>query len=285
MRNTTLITLLLALAVLPACRKDMPAGPEPPAGPIRFERSIGTDSVTVQAVIEQPANDTADVMLVFHGTVQFDSLILDAAYSALDGFKGLLDNDSMLLISVAYPEENLLFGDNLRHCEAALLWVREKTAAELGMTLGKVFLAGHSQGGYLVTRLNTLHPSDGVIANAPGPLNLVYRCQLEESGQIPSGITCTRLRQAFGTTQQNPDAYMERSLLPYTNGYRSDILFVQGLADSPIQMYSWPGFRQKVEACSDCQELRFLELPGLGHPSLFNSALARQEFQAFLKRG
>jgi len=272
----------LAVLLLPACRKPMEGEPVPD-GPYRITRSIGTDSVSVQAIIDRPANDTADALLVFHGTVQFDSLILEAAQNTLDGFMNILDREDMLVISVAYPEEDLLFGDNIRHCEAALLWTREKAEKELGITLGRVFLAGHSQGGYLVTRLNTMHPTDGVVANAPGPLNLVYRCQLEESGQIPSGITCSRLRATYGTTAQNPDAYFRRSLLHFTAGHRTDILFVQGLADSPIQMYSWPAFRQQMEACTDCAGREFLELPGLGHQSLFQSAQGRLAFNEFLK--
>ena len=272
----------LAVLLLPACRKPMEGEPVPD-GPYRITRSIGTDSVSVQAIIDRPANDTADALLVFHGTVQFDSLILEAAQNTLDGFMNILDREDMLVISVAYPEEGLLFGDNIRHCEAALLWTREKAEKELGIMLGRVFLAGHSQGGYLVTRLNTMHPTDGVVANAPGPLNLVYRCQLEESGQIPSGITCSRLRAEYGTTAQNPDAYFMRSLLHFATGHRTDILFVQGLADSPIQMYSWPAFRQQMEACTDCAGREFLELPGLGHQSLFQSAQGRLAFNEFLK--
>lgn len=46
----------------------------------------------------------------------------------------------------------------------------------------------------MVTRLNTMHQTNGVIANAPGPINLVYRCQLEENGQIQSSAVCTKLK-------------------------------------------------------------------------------------------
>lgn len=230
----------------------------------------------------KPENDTLDVLMVFHGTVQYDSLILAAAQNALDGFSAILDREDMLLVSVAYPEEGLLFGDNILHAEAALLWIQEQAEQELGITIGKVFLAGHSQGGYLVTRLSTMYAVDGVIANGPGPLNLVYRCQLEENGQLPPGITCSLLSDTYGTTQDDPDAYAERSLLNFTSGHLAPILFVQGLQDSPIQMYSWPTFRQQLEACSDCQELTFLELPGLGHQALFNSPIAKEAFNTFI---
>jgi len=190
----------------------------------------------------------------------------------------------MLIVSVAYPEENLLFGDNIQHCEAALLWVKNHAARELGLTLNKIFLAGHSQGGYQVTRLNTMRQTDGVIANAPGPLNLVFRCQLEENGQIPNEMECTMLNNEYGPTSENPEAYFERSLLNFTGGYKSDILFVQGMQDGPIHMHSWPQFKQNVEECADCQNNHFLELEGFGHTALFQSAEARIAFNNFINR-
>jgi hypothetical protein len=60
------------------------------------------------------------------------------------------------------------------------------------------------------------------------------------------------------------------------------LLTLQGMADSPIQLRSWPMFREQLEACTDCQPRAFLELPGLGHPALFQSAEAREAFNAFL---
>lgn len=78
----------------------------------------------------------------------------------------------------------------------------------------------------MVTRPNTMHATDGVVSNAPGPLNLVFRCGLEENGQVAPGAVCTLLRQAYWTTTANPSACMARSLLSFTEGYKSDILFI-----------------------------------------------------------
>lgn len=280
---------VFAVALMSGCRKEEAPASTPDdgggsagTGAYTITRTVGTDSVSVEAIIDKPLNDTLDALLLFHGTVAYDSLILDAAQNTLDAFAAILDREDMLLVSVAYPEEGLLFGDNIQHAEAALLWLRDHAEQELGITLNKIFLAGHSQGGYIVTRLNTMHAVDAVIANAPGPLNLVYRCELEESGQLPPGQVCGLLYQAYGSTQADPDAYMERSLLNFTGAHLSDILFVQGLSDSPIQMYSWPTFRSQLEACADCQERSFLELPGLGHQALFNSPIAIQAFNDFI---
>jgi hypothetical protein len=43
---------------------------------------------------------------------------------------------------VVYPEENLLMGDNLRHCEAALMWLKNNASSELQIEIGKIFLGG-----------------------------------------------------------------------------------------------------------------------------------------------
>ncbi|WP_187657928.1 hypothetical protein [Flavobacterium macrobrachii] len=248
----------------------------------RTTRNIQNDGISVTVIIDQPNLKNVDVLMVFHGTVSSDQDILTAANTTLDKFKGILDRNDMMLISVAYPQENVLLGDSILQAEAALLWLKNTANQELGITIGKIFLAGHSQGGYMVTRLNTLHQTNGVIANAPGPLNLVYRCQLEENGQVQQSAVCTRLKNVYGLTSENSDAYFERSLLNFTNGFKSDILFVQGLNDSPIQMYSWPIFKQEVFNCTDCQSRQFVEILGGEHGSLFDSVQGKSAFNSFI---
>ena len=237
--------LFAALFWMIACTKSTP-----PDKAYRVVRNISYNGVSVNVVIDKPKNDTVDVLVVYHGTVTFDSKILEAAQNTLDGFKRILTRSDMMIVSVAYPEENLLMGDNIVQAEAALLWVKNKAQQDLGITTRKVFIAGHSQGGYLVTRLNTLHATNGVIANGPGPLNLVYRCQQEELGLIGVSIACTGLKSRYGPPGTNPTPYNERSLLNFTNRHLSDILFVQGMQDSPIQLYSWPTFKQSINACT-----------------------------------
>lgn len=248
----------------------------------RMTKNITYNNISVDVVIDKPAANEVDVLIVYHGTVLFDNKILEAANTTLDNFKRILNRSDLMIVSVAYPEENLLMGDNILQSEAALLWVKHLAGEELGVTVKKIFLAGHSQGGYLVTRLNTMHATNGVIANGPGPLNLVYRCQLEENGAIPSGITCTLLKNTYGTTTANAAAYHERSLLNFTDGFKSDILFVQGMEDSPIQMYSWPIFKQEVLNCTNCQTSEFLEVNGYGHTALFNSIEAKNALNTFI---
>jgi hypothetical protein len=126
-----------------------------------------------------------------------------------------------------------------------------------------------------------MHQTNGVIANSPGPLNLVYRCELEENGQAQPSTACLKLKNVYGLTTVNSNAYFEQSLLNFTSGFKSDILFVQGLDDSSIQLYSWPSFKQEVLNCTTCQNSQFVEIPG-GHTALFENTLAKTEFNNFI---
>jgi len=252
--------------------------------PLRETRAIEVGDVRVDVVIARPAVTEVDALIVLHGTTGRNDQALPAAERTLDEFSALLDRQDVMLVSVVYLEEGRLMGDAVRDGEAALLWVRDEAPRALDVTIRRVFLAGHSQGGYLVTRLNTMHTVDGVIANAPGPLDLVYRCGLEERGEIEASATCGLLRRRFGPTTVAPEAYASRSLLRFTRGHRANLLVVQGMADSPIQMRSWPMFKADLEACEDCQRREFVELPGFEHPALFNSTEARAAFNAFLDR-
>ncbi len=270
--------LYIPLVILFACKTNIQV--ESPSSTI-LTKNITYNNIKVDVIIDKPAITNLDVLIVFHGTVQNDSEILTAANTALNNFKSILDKKNMMIVSVAHPQENILFGDNILQAEAALLWVKNRANQELGITVGKVFLAGHSQGGYLVTRLNRLHQTNGVIANAPGPLNLVYRCELEENGQVQSSSTCLKLKNVYGLTTANSSSYFERSLLNFTDGFKSDILFIQGQDDSPIQMYSWPSFKQKVLSCTNCQKSQFIDIPG-GHTALFTNTSAKTEFNNFI---
>jgi len=272
--------LILLSVIIFSCNKDNIADTPIPTA-YRQTKTISYNSVSVDVIIDKPAINDLDVLLLFHGSVTSDSEILTAANNTLDKFKGILNRNDMMIVSVAYPQEYVLLGENIVKCEATLLWLKNKAGQELGITVRKIFLGGHSQGGYMVTRLNTMHQTNGVIANAPGPLNLVYRCQLEENGQIQPSAACTKLKNVYGTTS-NPNPYFQRSLLNFTNGFKSDILFVQGLSDSPIQLYSWPTFKQDVLSCSNCKKNQFIEITDGGHGSLFESPIGKSEFNNFL---
>ena len=278
MRILFLLTILFI-----SCDKENKAGqPSPNPSSYRITRTISYNNINVDVIIDKPALNDVDVLITYHGTVQSDNNIISAAENTLNQFKNILNRKDMMMVSVAHPQLKILFGDNITQAEAALLWVKNKADQALGIRVKKIFLAGHSQGGYLVTRLNTMHQTNGVIANAPGPLNLVFRCQLEENGQTSQSYVCDTLRKVYGTTSSNSNAYYQRSLLNFTNGFKSDILFVQGLDDMAIQMYSWPTFKQDVLSCTNCKDRQFVEVAGAGHGALFVSQSAKTAFNNFI---
>jgi hypothetical protein len=252
--------------------------------PAQEVRRVTYNNASVDIVIDKPANFFVDVLIAYPGTVASDDQILPAARNIVTRVKEITNRTDMMIIGVAYPQENLLLGDGIAQAEAALLWVKQNSRKALRRKIRKIFLIGHSQGGYMVTRLNTMHATDGVISNAPGPLNLVFRCGLEENGQAPPGAVCGLLRQTYGTTVNNPSAYMARSLLNFTEGHLSDILHVQGLQDSPIQMASWPTFKQQLLNCTNCQSRQFVEIANGGHTSLFESPVAIDAYNSFINR-
>ena len=274
--------LIVIFVIFYSCKSQEPVISNKPIA-YRQSKTINYNQKEIEIIVDKPASDVVDVLMVFHGTVLSDSNLGEAANTTLDSFKALLDSTTMMIVSVVYPQEKILLGDNVQLCESALLWLKYNASSELGIKINKIFLAGHSQGAYVATRLNTMHQTNGVIANAPGPLNLVYRCKLEEDGKIKSGVECTKLRQEYGSTTDNPDAYFQMSLMNFTNGFKSDILFVQGLDDSPIQLYSWPPFKQEVLNCTNCSKRQFVEVPQKGHGSLFQDPNAQKEFNLFLK--
>ncbi len=267
----------------PGSTSRPPDAPEPASGG-RAWHTARAGEVEVQVLVERPSLATVDALLVYHGTVGRDALVPGATERTLDAFQRLLDRPDVMLVSVAYPEEGRPFGDNLREAEAAMLWVRDAAPAELGITVRRIYLAGHSQGGSLVVRLNATHAVDGVIANAPGPLDLVYRCGLEARGEAPRSVACAGLTARFGAPTVAPEAYVARSLLHVTTGQRSNLLVIQGMDDSPIQLHTWPIFRAQLEACEACRSVEFLELPGFGHTALFESPEAGAAFRSFLRR-
>jgi len=250
---------------------------------------INYNGVKVAAVVDYPKSKEVDVLLAFHGTAMFDSRIVEAAKTMLDNTKKIIKKDNVLIISVAYPEEGILFGDNIKQAEAALLWTKNNASKELGVKINKIYLFGHSQGGYLVTRLNTMHQTDGVIANGVGPIDLAIWCNLVETGKMAdenggnekAGV-CSLLKKEYGSVLDNPAPYTDRSLISFASGFKSRIIFVQGMQDKKIQMMQWPTFKQKVSQCTNCAPHRFLEVPGVGHGAVFQNDKAIQIVNNFL---
>ena len=191
--------------------------------------TVGSTSYPVMGELYVPtslSSSSIDVLVVYHGTLPEggNSTIRQASETAIGGFlntNGLNIRDK-IIFSVAYPQDHIsssrqydlvgledeefLFGDNLPYARAALLWVKNSlngfmSSNGISKTIDDVYIFGHSQGGALVSKLNTLETTTGVIANAPGPIQFDQTC-----AAFPSNTSCAKIRAAVGPEdlERNP---------------------------------------------------------------------------------
>ncbi|NBT16791.1 MAG: hypothetical protein EBS95_10715, partial [Chitinophagia bacterium] len=97
----SLIGLFLLLALFSACKKRANSSQKTPTdSAYQRTKTLVDDSFPVDVIIDKPQGASFDVLMVFHGTVTYDSLILGAAQNTLDGFKRILDRKDMMIVSV-----------------------------------------------------------------------------------------------------------------------------------------------------------------------------------------
>ena len=90
-------------------------------------------------------------------------------------------------------------GDNLPYARAAVGWVQNSLNAYIASqggtkTINDVYLFGHSQGGKLVAKINTLDTGiAGVISNAPGPIQFDQTCSTASNN-----YTCDKVAAIHG---------------------------------------------------------------------------------------
>jgi hypothetical protein len=258
----------------------------------------------VRGWLHTPASSTADVVILMHGTIESTGVTpMDAAQNflslATDATK--LNMGHFILFSCAYPQDSipgwsqeqanatypgldlstLFLGDNIVYAEAALEWTlaTDGLAAYLSRQTGvvpkptgKVSMFGHSQGGYLVHRLNTMVSITGrVVSNAPGPIDLLPVCAASESS-INKQKQCEKLRTAFGSTDANPAAYNSRSLKSFMTGLKAPIFYTQGLDDTDWQVGIMQTITQpSIQACTGCNSALFKYYCSVGHTTFADS--------------
>ena len=171
-----------------------------------------------------------DVIVAFHGTLSDDDPD-PAVVATQDGIgeqaasflTNVLTNTNTLnlvdkiIFSVAYPQDHIsnvrqynlsgvgkedplfLMGRNLPYARAAVNWAINSLdafiAAQGGSaTIGNVYLLGHSQGGKLVAKVNTLETGiTGVVANSPGPIQFDQTCTAD-----PTLDSCAKVAVIHG---------------------------------------------------------------------------------------
>ena len=105
------LIFLLSIIYFSSCAKEN--NTQQSIDAYRVTQTISYNNVRCDVVIDKPALNEVDVLLVFHGTVLYDVNLMTVANTTLDKFKSILDRDDMMIVSVAYPQENVLFGDSI----------------------------------------------------------------------------------------------------------------------------------------------------------------------------
>jgi hypothetical protein len=287
----------------------------------RTVAGVSTDKLTVRGHLYYPTSSNigpeVDVVVLYHGTIETaDVSPLDSAQT----FINIATNPSQLNIrdkivfSVAYPQDAIpvwvtdtedpsvefpefgtfldidtfYFGDNITYAEAALLWVKEQlnsylSSVGISKSISRVYTFGHSQGAYLVHRLNTMHSVDGVISNAPGPIDLLDRCK---GVQNTSNYTCNKIRVGFGSTSTNPEAYNSRSLKDYLSGTLSPQLFTQALNDDAYQVNLMQTVVQPgVNTCTEYGPIEFNYYNTGGHASFITNTTQQEDIRNYVNSG
>ena len=192
--------------------------------------TVGVTTYPVMGKLYVPTGlpgNAIDVVVAFHGTVSGvgTSTIADASVTTLNY---LLDENNLnvrdkIIFSAAYPQDHIsntrqynlngvgtgtssfLIGDNLPYTRAAVDWAKNSlnaymSANSITKVIGNVYLLGHSQGGALVTKMNTLERDiAGVVANAPGPMQFDQTCAAD-----PSNASCSKVSAAYGNAVNGP---------------------------------------------------------------------------------
>ena len=276
--------------------------------------TVGATSYPVMGKLYVPTSvspSSVDVVVVFHGTLSdgaVGSSIADAAETSLNYFldqSGLNIRDK-IIFSAAYPQDNVsqarnynisgtgteqadfLMGDNLPYARAAVGWVKNSlngymSSNGITKTIGNVYLFGHSQGGKLVTKMNTLETGiTGVIANAPGPIQFDQTC----AGGGSTSLSCTKIAAIHGASAGDGSApYEAIGLETYTSTHNAPLLFTQALDDTSGggNQATWlQDYINAVDAIPANANTTLTTVPTGGHAAFIANATLQGAIRTFI---
>jgi len=248
-----------------------------------FEATFNSKTIKGYYCLPLGSPATSDVILAFHGILSGDSAGMEAARALLKELKDGIGIKSKTIVSVVYPQENTPVGDNIDEAETALLWLKSNPSNILGTNVNNIYLFGHSLGGYLVARLNTMHETAGIISNAPNPINLNLRCQVSELASPENKFSlCQVMSSQFGSVFTNSQPYFNRSLINYTTGHKSQALYIQGLLDTTFQIDRFNEYEFALSNCTNCAPFTALKIATGDENAYITTEEGRQAITNFL---
>jgi hypothetical protein len=131
-----------------------------------------------------------------------------------------------------------------------------------------------------------MHAVDGIISNAPGPIDLLTRCS---GNQNTINVTCNKIRVGFGSTAENPSAYDDVSLKNFLSGTLSPALFTQALDDITGNAFGVPqveNMQNIVQAglntCTNCEDITFNYYETGGHAAFVTNTVLQNDIRTFV---
>jgi poly(3-hydroxybutyrate) depolymerase len=255
-------------------------------------------------------SSSIDVVVLYHGTLQEGGnvTIAQAAQTSLEFFldENELNIRDKIIFSVAYPQDHIsntrqynlpnvgtenpafLMGDNLPYARAALKWAINSLNAfmasnGISKTIDNVYTFGHSQGGKLVAKMNTLETGvTKVIANAPGPIQFDQTCAIS-----PSNTSCAKVGAIHGaSTGDGSEPYRTIGLETYTTGHNAPLLFTQAL-DDPTGGGNQPTWLQDyindINAISTNPSVEYVTTPTGGHAAFTTDDVLQEAIRISLE--
>lgn len=219
-----------------------------------------------------------------------DKVIFSVAYPQ-DAIPVWLSNPSLAAQQFGITNlSGFYLGDNVPYAQSALQWVQSGLNTyfsdnSINRTVGDVYTFGHSQGGLLVHRLNTIAgitSVKGVISNAPGPIDLLDRCAISEANG-DDNISCRKIKTGYGSTISNPNPYNNFSLKSYLSDTKAPTLFTQALDDEAYQVNLMQTIVQPgMSTCGTCSTSTFNYYATGGHDAFVINQTLQSDIRTFI---
>ncbi len=225
------------------------------------------------AYVTKPEGDSMDLVVLLHGTTNDDAASETAALKMPEMIRAMPRLSDACIVSLAYRETGMAIGDDVLE-PLDVFSALEKNPSLQGLDRKKLQIIGHSRGGYVALMINAAVPNDGIVVNAPGPLDIAHSCEiLLESGNPGAAqmraFCAGTMAERYGTLAQNRGAYEALSVANRACFSKSPVLFLQGGRDKRIQIEELAELEALFESGRCPIDYEILRVENAGHSDIF----------------
>ncbi|RMF55492.1 hypothetical protein D6745_01815 [Candidatus Woesearchaeota archaeon] len=240
---------------------------------------LKTDNCSVTAFLNKPKGiDFDKVIIIAGGYTDTDKGGYNSAKRISDLVKDKFNRLGYLSLVVVYKQETGLGDKDLKDFLCAVRWAKHN-AGEYGLKLDKIYLLGHSRGGYIVSFANTIEKTNGVIANSfVTDLRRLY--EMTENKEIglydpelqkrAENIINLTIRSYSGTPDEVPKIWEQKSIIPNINKMKSRYMFTLGNDELKYAHEIMGGLEKAFESCNDCVEWEYVKINNMKHYPFYN---------------